>query len=450
MFKIDELLEASGGRLACGGRASFIKGISIDSRSMTPGDAFIAIKGNNFDGHHFIRDAAKKGASCIIYHSGVRIPKQSRASFIKVKDTAAALGGIAAFWRKRFNIPVVAVTGSNGKTTTKDMIAHVLSHKAKVLKNEGTKNNHIGLPMALLGLDRSYDFAVLEAGSNHPGEIEYLARIARANIGVITNIGPSHLEHFGSLKGILKEKTSLLKYLSSPGIAVLNADNEHFSARLTKSHPAFGFGINAKSDFSASQVRAAGKGTEFLVNEKYKFALPVLGRCNVYNALAAIAVARICGLGYRDIALRLESFRAPAGRLNFIEVNGFRFIDDTYNANPLSLAQALLTLDKLQVKGRKILVMGDMLELGAKEKSFHRQAGRDAMDICDVFVAVGRLSGLSGRQAMACNHARKKVFMCGSALEARDVLFKKISLSPEDVVLVKGSRGMKMEQVFRG
>jgi len=450
MFKVDELLKATGGRLACGGSGCRVRGISIDSRTIKRGDAYIVIKGNSHDGHRFIPEALRKGASCIIYSSCFKASLQPKAAFIKVRDTTAALGDIAAFWRARFDIPVVVVTGSNGKTTTKDMIAHILSRKFKVLKNEGTKNNHIGLPMTLLKLDGSHDFAVLEAGTSHPGEIPYLARIASANIGVITNIGPSHLEHFGALNSVRKEKVSLLKYLCGPRIAVLNSDCRFLSGELKKNKKAeFGFGVNNRCDFMASSLKRAGRGMEFKVNSKIKFTLPVLGYYNIYNALAAVAVARICGMEYRDIASGLRRFVTPAGRLNVTKVNKITFIDDTYNANPLSLSQALKALDGLKVKGRKIFIMGDMLELGAKGKRFHLEAGRKAMDACDIFLAAGRLAKLAGQSALACDRKDKLVFICGSALEARNILFKQISPKPEDVVLVKGSRGMKMEQVFK-
>src|SRR3989338_7314407 len=223
MFRVNELIDATKGRLINQARNTIIRGISIDSRTMHSQDAFIAIKGSNFDGHDFIDEAINKGASCIIKESGSEAKGRGRrVTFIEVQDTTKALGDIARFQRRKFNIPVIAVTGSNGKTTTKEMIAHILSRKFKVLKNEGTKNNQIGLPITLLKLNSSYDIAVLEVGTNHPGEIEYLARICQPNIGIITNIGPSHLEYLRDLGGVHREKYKIIENLEKPYIGILN------------------------------------------------------------------------------------------------------------------------------------------------------------------------------------------------------------------------------------
>jgi UDP-N-acetylmuramoyl-tripeptide--D-alanyl-D-alanine ligase len=259
MFKIDELLVATKGRLVKGRQDTLlIGGVSTDSRTIKESQAFIAIKGDNFDGHDFIDEALEKGTSCIIAEGGSKKAQTKDVNFIEVKDTLKALGDIARFHRRKFNIPVIAVTGSNGKTTTKEMIARVLAKKLNVLKNEGTKNNQIGVPLTLLNLNASHDIAVLEIGTNHFGEVEYLTRICRPNIGVITNIGLAHLEFFKDLEGVFKEKYSLIEKLEEPYLAILNADDKLLKKQVQKiSKKPFivGVGIRNRSDFFASGVK---------------------------------------------------------------------------------------------------------------------------------------------------------------------------------------------------
>ncbi|MGD0336477.1 MAG: UDP-N-acetylmuramoyl-tripeptide--D-alanyl-D-alanine ligase [Candidatus Omnitrophota bacterium] len=453
MLKVSEILKATNGKLIRGDADTNACGISTDSRSINKKDAFIAIKGDNFDGNLFINEAIKKGASCIV-SSKVRKFVSSQVNYpaiIKVKDTVKALGELARYQRQKFNLPVVAVTGSNGKTTTKDMIARVLSSKLSVLKNSGTKNNHIGLPHALLGLNKSHDIAVLELGTNHPGEIDYLAQIACANIGVITNIGPSHIEFFKDLSGVLREKSSLLNKLQSPRIAIVNADDvslRKVALNCSRNPIAFSFSLGRKGDFVASCLTQLKDRMEFSVNKKYKFTLKTLGYYNVYNALAAIAVARIFGIGYTDIARKLASFEFPEGRLKARKIRGVNFIDDTYNANPLSLRCSLEVLESLPVKGRKICVMGDMLELGKESGLFHKGAARLVAAVCDVFITVGENCRLAV-EAHKHSFKNKAVFSCDNAAIAREILFNLVSPTGDDIILVKGSRAMKMEEVLK-
>lgn len=482
MFKIPELLEATGGRLISGSADICVKGVSIDSRTVKKDEAFIAVKGERFDGHDFIPNVIKKGVSCIIAQRDVTLargkcdfginvggmPKSRRGVvFIMVQDTTKALGDIAAFNRARFkDIPVIAVTGSNGKTTVKEMVAWILSGKFRVLKNEGTKNNHIGLPLTLLKLDSSYDLAVLEIGTNHFGEVGYLSGIAQANIGIIANIGPSHLEYFKDLRGVFREKYELIKNLNKPGIAILNSDDQFLrkeALRKAKRPFVLNVGIDKKGDFSAGGIRRVSGKYAFTVNKRFKFTLKALGYYNVYNGLLAIAVARVFGLGYREISSRLSSFNLPKSRLSFIKIRGVSFIDDTYNSNPLSMKQALGALGGFTGKGRKILVMGDMLELGDKSISLHAKTIKDALKLVDIIITVGKLakSGLekniAAKNIFTPLHPKSHVyrsrgvagFTCGTSSEARDVLFKTVRAQKEDIVLVKGSRGMKMEEVFR-
>lgn len=452
MFKVFEIVEATGGKLIQGNLRNKLTGISTDSRKLNIQDAFLALRGDNFDGHDFILPALKSGAACVIAEktTGLAIPKGP--ALIQVKNTTLALGDIARFQRQKFNLPVIAVTGSNGKTTVKEMVAWILSGDARVLKNEGTKNNQIGLPQTLIRLKKSDDFAVVEIGTNHFGEVATLSKIALANIGIITNIGQSHLEFLKDLKGVLKEKSALLNNLAKPALAILNADDKLLKRIITqKKSPAqvFSYGIKEKSDFRASMIKLAANEAKFKVNRKFDFVLSTPGGYNIYNALAAIAVSRIFGLDYRKIASRLAGFKFPEGRLNLVEFRGVRFIDDTYNSNPFSLSCALKALSAMKCKGRKILIMGDMLELGRQKESLHRQIAGSITNTCDLLVTAGSLAKLTAKAACAGGLKSKNIFCCASALEARAILFKKIIPGADDVVLVKGSRSMKMEEVFK-
>ena len=451
MFRVDEIIQATKGLLVQGSLTDKIIGISTDSRRLKPLEAFLALRGKNFDGHDFISRALKLKASCLIIEKNPGFSIPVSVAVIKVKDTVLALGDIARFQRQKINFPVIAVTGSNGKTTTKEMIAWVLSARARVLKNEGTKNNQIGLPQTLIQLTKRDSFAVVEIGSNHFGEVDYLAKIARPNIGVITNIGPSHLKFLKNLKGVAKEKTSLLNNLAKPAIVLLNADDKAFNGIIncpSKGQQIFSFGINKKSDFCASGIKLKDERVEFKVNSKFNFQLSSLGDYNIYNALAAIAVGRIFGLSYRVIRARLVTFKFPKGRLNFVEFKGLRFIDDTYNSNPLSLNAALAALGAANCKGRKILIMADMLELGSQKELLHRQIAWSITNTCDLLIAVGSLAKITATAARRNGLAAKHIFCCANALAAKDLLFKKIFPKANDLILVKGSRSMEMEKVL--
>jgi len=452
VFKVNEIIKATRGKLIQGNLQDRLRGISTDSRRLKSQEAFLALRGENFDGHNFIPTALKSGAACVIAKktAALKIPKG--IALVQVKDTTLALGDIARFKRKEFKKPVIAVSGSNGKTTVKDMIAWVLSKDAQVLKNEGTKNNQVGLSQTLIQLKENDDFAVVEIGTNHFGEMDYLAGIARPNIGVLTNIGPAHLEFLKNLKGVLKEKSVLLNNLVTPAIALLNADDEYLRCLIKQKRKdlhIFSYGIKEKSDFSASGIKLENGKVKFKVNRKFSFVLSTLGGHNVYNALAAIAVGRIFGLGSSEIISRLADFEFPRGRLNLVEFKGLKFIDDTYNSNPLSLKSALIALNAMSCKGKKILVMGDMLELGKQKELLHRQVAGSITNVCDVLVAVGSLSMLTAQAARARGFKNKNIFCCASVEQARDLLFNKISPQARDVILLKGSRLMKMEEVFK-
>jgi len=451
VFKINEIIQATNGALIQGSPVDSFTGISTDSRKLKPKEAFLALRGKNFDGHDFIATTVKLKTKCLIVEKYPQALIPKTVAVIKVKDTTIALGDIARFQRQKINLPVIAVTGSNGKTTTKEMVAWVLSSNAQVLKNEGTKNNQIGLPQTLIQLTKKHNFAVVEIGTNHFGEVGYLANIAEPNIGIITNIGPSHLEFLRDLKGVAKEKITLLDNLAMPAIALVNSDDKFLRGLIKhkiKGRRLLSYGFNEKSDFFASCVNIKKGKVEFKVNAKFDFELSTLGSYNIYNALGAIAVGRILGLSYPDLRARLAAFKFPKGRLNFVEFKGLKFIDDTYNSNPLSLKAALASLSAMDCQGRKILIMGDMLELGKQKELLHRQIAWSITNTCDLLITVGNLSRITAVAARSNGFEAKDVFCCANVRQARDLLFKKISAQPEDLILVKGSRSMKMEEVL--
>ncbi|MFA5090137.1 MAG: UDP-N-acetylmuramoyl-tripeptide--D-alanyl-D-alanine ligase [Candidatus Omnitrophota bacterium] len=457
MFEIREILEATSGRLVDGGISGRVRGISIDSRTIRPDEAFLALEGDNFDGHDFIAEALRKGASCVIRQAQKTGLAQRKAVpgsvvVIEVGDGIKALSDIASFQRRKFNIPLIAISGSSGKTTTKDMLARILSRKFRVLKNEGTKNNQIGVSLSLLNLHSYHELVVLELGTNHPGEISSLSRICSPNIGIITNIGPAHLEYLGSLSGVLREKYSLIADLKQPRIAVINADDTLITKKAAAGNSPeaiFTFGLRPGCDFCASCIEDTPRGISFWVNRRHNISLSAIGRHNIYNALAAITVARIFGIGYNDIARQLSGFILPEGRLKPAKAGKVNFIDDTYNSNPLSLNRALEAFAHIACLGRKIFVMGDMLELGKRAGEFHIQAGRQVKEVCDAFIAVGKLSRLAAKAAEAAGFNRKNIFTCQTPRQARQVLYRILCVTGKDTVLVKGSRRMKMEEVFQ-
>jgi len=451
VFKVDEIVKATKGALIQGSGQIELSGIATDSRKLKAKEAFLALRGKNFDGHDFIATALKSKTNCLIVEHIPKMPIAKTLPVVKVKDTTLALGDLARFQRQKINPPVVAVTGSNGKTTTKEMISWILSEDARVLKNEGTKNNQIGLPQTLIQLTGQDDFAVVEIGTNHFGEVDYLSKIARPNIGVITNIGPSHLEFLKDLKGVTREKTTLLDNLAQPAVALLNADDKSLQNLIKakgRRRNIFSYGIYEKSDFRASGLKLSSRKVEFKVNAKFNFEITTLGDYNIYNALAAIAVGRIFGLSYAKLRLRLAAFKFPKGRLNLVESQGLRFIDDTYNSNPLSLKAALSALGAVKCKGRKILIMGDMLELGKQKELLHRQIAWSITNTCDRLIAVGNLARHTADAARKQGFAAKNIFCCLTASAARDLLFSKLSPEKSDLILVKGSRSMKMEEVL--
>jgi UDP-N-acetylmuramoyl-tripeptide--D-alanyl-D-alanine ligase len=447
-MKIDEMIKVTKGRVVSVGPGAEIDpaGISIDSRTIKEGQFFLPIKGVNFNGEEFIDAAFKNGAIGTFTAQHTTHNTQRDKIIIRVKDTTDALQRLAHHNRMRFNVPVVGVTGSNGKTTVKDMIAGVLSQKYNVLKSEGTRNNHIGVPLTLLKLNDSHSMCVVEMGTNHHGEIRLLAGIARPNVAVITNVGPSHLEYLRDLKGVFRAKREILEILSRDSLAVINGDDAYLSTIKSKAFKVMRFGFNATNDFHASGVSAGGAGIKFILNDRSPFTLNLIGAHNVYNALAAIAVAYNFDISYPDTKIALSEY-SPAGmRLNVRQVGDVTVIDDAYNSNPLSMGSAIEALTGYPAKGRWV-VSADMLELGQREEEFHKMIGEAiARSGFNGLITFGALSRHTSSRALECGMDKNRVWHCSDRAKIADILKK--SMDKGDAVLVKGSRAMKMEEVI--
>jgi UDP-N-acetylmuramoyl-tripeptide--D-alanyl-D-alanine ligase len=448
-WTIPQLLEATQGQLVRGQAVGEAGRISIDSRSLAPGDAFVAIRGTRYDGHRFVEEAAHRGASSLIV-SHLMTPTNGSASLptILVDDTTEALADLARFRRRQMGRPVIAVTGSCGKTTTKELLAHLLGEPGTILKTQGTQNNHIGVPLTLLRMAAEHEQAVVELGTNHPGEIAYLASIVEPTAAVITNVGPSHLEFFGSLMEVLHEKLSLLEALPSDGCAVLPGDQldvcleaQHYLASGVR---IVTFGTTDRCDIQAVDIQRDDEGmTVRLRDQVDQWTIPLVGYHNVENALAAIAGAWAMGLPLSVAKQRVACFAPIPLRSQILRCNGLTILNDCYNANPLSFARALEMLRDLSVR-RKVAIVGDMLELGEFAPAAHQAIGRLAAQLgIDTVIAVG---GYADHVAQGVREGRP-----GTIPTYRTVpellAHLPAMLQEGDGLLVKGSRKLNLEQV---
>jgi len=378
-----EVLSSTGGNLLRGSGARRFSGFSSDSRNITEGFLFWALQGERYDGHDFVVQAVGRGAAGAVVREGLepRLPANGDATFIAVGDTLRALGDFASWWRHEHKTPVVAITGSAGKTTTKEMTAAILGLRGETLKNQGNSNNLIGLPVTLLGLQSKHRYTVLEMGMNRPGEIGRLTEIADPEVGVITNVARAHLEGVGTLEGVAKAKAELIEKMSSRSTALLNGDDPilmRAASSLMKKTLCFGLG--PKNDVSAENIRTLGlEGSSFEIRcegEVFTVTLKAPGLQNVRNALAASAVAFNLGASSAEVVEGLERFQAMKGRFMITELpGGVTLVDDTYNCNPLSLRAAMDSLKSL-VRGRRVIVgLGEMYELGEETIQVHLEAG---------------------------------------------------------------------------
>lgn len=456
-FTLQDVLTATGGTLVQSGRADAFDGVSTDSRSLAAGSLFVPLAGPRFDGHDYLGQAAGAGAAGVLVGRGREnlvkgLPAGTAA--VSVPDTLRALGDLARLWRFRFAIPVVGVTGSTGKTTTKEMAAAIIGREKNLLKNEGNFNNLVGLPLTIFRMNAAHKAAVLEMGTNRRGEIARLTEIAAPTVGLVTNVGPAHLEGLGSLETIREEKGDLYRVMDGRGTAVINLDDPLLApwAGRWKGRK-ITFGIDADADVTASRIaHEAERGTVFTLlaeGASREILLPVSGFHNVSNALAAAAAALGAGFGFDAICQGLMAFRPVGGRMEVYRLkNGACLIDDTYNANPASVAAALKTLQGLKGECKSTVILGDMLELGGEAERYHEEIGRAVAE-----TGVGK-AYLRGDFARATAKGALKRGMKGEQVlvdlsTEETVAHLKACLRTGDWVLVKGSRKMKMEEIVQ-
>ncbi len=455
-MRLSDICSAVNGKILSGSVDSLLRSVSTDSRKDMHGSLFVALKGENFDGHDFIEHAFDKGAeACLVEKtSSVKnavIERFKTKTIIEVESTLEALGDLACWWRKKFAIKIAAITGSNGKTTTKEMVWNILKQISSCLKNKGNQNNLIGVPLSLFELSTQHEKAVLELGTNQKGEIRRLSEICSPDVGLITNIAPSHLEGLKSLNNIMEEKGCLFESLPSDGTAVINADDEMVlkAAHKSKADKLF-FGFE-KGDIKASNIREDNRGktlfTLQILDKSRTIVLPVPGRHSVGNALAASAVSYSLGADIETIGKGLECFVSVPGRMEIIDINGIKVINDSYNANPASMEASLKTLSSLHTDGKRVAVLGDMLELGKDSELFHHQLGQMVAALgINTFFFAGKYSAYVKTGALSGGIFEENILASEDLPALSNMLKEKIL--PGDTVLLKGSRKMGIERVI--
>ncbi|TYS14814.1 UDP-N-acetylmuramoyl-tripeptide--D-alanyl-D-alanine ligase [Rossellomorea vietnamensis] len=427
-----------------------IQGVCIDSRKIERGNLFIPFKGEKVDGHKFVEGAIESGASASLWEKDVPNPPEGLPIII-VEDSLEALQNLSTAYRNELGLKVVGITGSNGKTTTKDMVANLLSLKYKVQKTQGNFNSHIGLPLTILDLENDTEVAVLEMGMSGFGEIEKLSDIARPDAAIITNIGESHLEDLGSREGIAKAKLEIISGLKEEGLFVYYGEEPLLRERINSEWPfrVETFGTGQQNTLYAIDVKTKDSGSVFRVNgdPQTEIVLPVLGEHNVMNALAAMMVAKEFGVEYKDMPAAFKQLKLTQMRMEMLEgKQGEKILNDAYNASPTSMRAAINLLSGLEGFSKKILVAGDMLELGPDEETYHYEVGREIQTgKIDLVFTIGSLSEHLAKGA-AESIGEHKVF----SFEDKQALTKKLEsiLQGGEVVLFKASRGMKLEEVI--
>lgn len=448
---IGEIAEATGATLLRGRPGLNVAGVSTDTRTLEPGNLFVALTGESFDGHDFTDEAVSKDAAAILVDaSKLRRPYPGEAGVLCVQGTLTALGDLAAACRLQFSMPFIAITGSNGKTTTKEMVAHVLSRQGKLVWAKKSFNNFIGVPLTLFEVAPDALAVVLEMGTSAKGELTRLCEIARPQIGVITNVGPTHLDALGSVEGVAAAKAELVYALGKDDVAILNADDE-WCRKIAESIPCvckvITFGTSGSADIIATDVHEDSEGLSFTTNEHVRVELALAGRYNVHNALAAIAVCRRLGVSMPDIAERLATFAGVPMRMELLGIGGVTILNDAYNANPVSMAAALEEFRRFRTSGTRHFVCGDMLELGKNSARLHRELGeRIAESNIDRLWLFGEEVKETRAGVVAAGTPAKTITMSKDYARIEKALLE--SLGEGDVLLLKGSRGMRLERVL--
>ena len=445
---LHRIAEFAGAEIVYGNAETIISRVSTDSRTIKPGELFVALRGEHFDAHNFLEQIAQAGAVGAIVSQDPPPHLPATFAILRADDTLIAYQNLAANYRKTLPLKVLGITGSNGKTSTKDFAASILGRAFRVTKTEGNFNNHVGLPRTILEANGDHQFAVWELGMNHPGEIAALARVASPDAAIITNIGIAHIEFMGSREAIAQEKGALAEAIDPRGFVVLNADDE-FTASIAKRIRARVMlaGIDHGA-IRALEVQQTSGGSDFTIVEgahRCRAQLPVPGIHMVQNAMLAVAAGRVFGISLEDCAVGLASTPLTKARLQIKEIDVIQFIDDSYNANPDSMKAALRTLMELDSDGRRIAVLGEMGELGAESERGHREVGEAAATLrIDELIAVGSNGAAIARAAEKAG--LKKSIAVDSHEQAAELLEK--NAVPGDLVLIKGSRSARMERVL--
>ena len=450
MFTIKQIASATGGRIIGAANAE-VSGVSTDSRSVTKGELFVPLRGVRFDGHDFLPTITNKGVTCILAEESwlARHTPPAATSCVAVKNSLRALGDLAAMHRQRFHIATIGVTGSNGKTTVKEMLGKILERIGPGLKTQGNLNNLIGLPQMLFQLQPEHCWAVLEMGMSEPGEVDRLSEIVAPQTGIVLNALPAHLQSMGTIEAIAAAKGELLHRISAGGLAVVNADDPRVaSLQQNPSARRISFGVN-RGEVRAKEIESLGlEGQRFLlVTPKGEITvhLKACGRHNIYNALAATA-ALLERVELTLIAAGLEVFTPYKGRFQVERLNDITIIDDSYNANPASMKAALETLSEIAGEGHRIAILGDMLELGEHEAGAHLETGAIAGRNADKIYLLGeRMLKYTAEGALLADMQATSIIRCSSHIEIAKHLCQ--SVRADDIILIKGSRGMAMEKV---
>ena len=445
---LSQIAQLAGGSISSGDQTVVVNKVSTDSRTLKSSELFVALRGENFDGHNFVESAAQIGAAGAIVEStwNGEIPKNF--ALIRAKDTLQAYQDLAANYRKSLTLKVVAITGSNGKTSTKDFTAAVLAHRFRVTKTEGNFNNHVGLPRTILEATSADEIGVWEIGMNHPGEIATLAKVAAPDVAIITNIGVAHIEFMGSREKIAEEKAALAEAVGADGAIILNADDLFTKTIASRARRKVILAGTNSGSIQAAEITQSGTGADFTILEgahRCRAQLSVPGLHMVQNALLAVAAGRAFGLSLEECAAELVAAPLTRARSQIKDIGGVQFLDDSYNANPDSMKAALRTLVELDADGKRIAVLGEMRELGDQSERGHREVGETAAVLkIDQLIAIGDIAAAIADAAGQAG--LRKTTIVKSTSEAAEVLGE--IAAPGDLVLIKGSRAARTEEVI--
>src|SRR5256885_2840305 len=445
-LSLRQIAEFARAEILCGKAETMIERVSTDSRTIKPGELFVALRGENFDAHNFLDHVAKAGAAGALVSRDPPPGLPQTFAILRAADTLVAYQTLAANYRKTLPLKVLGITGSNGKTSTKDFTASILGRAFRVTKTEGNFNNHVGLPRTMLEANRDDRFAVWELGMNHPGEIAALARIASADAAIITNIGIAHIEFMGSREAIAREKGALAEAIDRSGFVVLNADDEFSGSIAQRTRARVILAGIEKGAIRAIEVQQTSGGCEFTIVEgahRCRAQLPVPGLHMVQNAMLAVAAGRAFGVSLEECAAGLVSAPLTKVRLQIREINGVKFIDDRYNANPDSMKAALRTLMELDTDGKRVAVLGRMLELGAESERGHREVGETAATLgIDHLIAIADDTIADAAEKAGLENSAVAKDACEPAEMLSEIV------RPADLVLIKGSRSSRTELVL--